>query len=191
MAEPSTVAALVATPALPAGETPLAAGTSLRVLPPRALVRLQLPRRAIPEAGALRIGDTPLPTSPGTCVGDDPAVLWLAPDGWLLISERHDAGTLVAAARRACGERTAAVVDVSDALVGFELEGPRVRDLLSRGTGLELAERALAPGRCTRTRLAQLAVIVRPHAPERVELFVDRGPAAWLRDWFIDAGRLL
>lgn len=191
MAEAATAVALAATPALATGETPVAEGTVLRVLPPRALVRLQLPRRAIAAAGTLRIGDTPLPTTPGRCAGDDPALLWLAPDGWLLISDHHDGAALAGEARRACGERTVAAVDVSDALVGFELAGARVRELLSRGTGLELSDETLAPGRCARTRLAQLAVIVRPRAAERVELIVDRGPAAWLRDWFIDAGGLL
>jgi hypothetical protein len=34
-------------------------------------------------------------------------------------------------------------------------------------------------------------VILRPQGAERVELIVDRGPAAWLREWFIDAGGLL
>jgi sarcosine oxidase subunit gamma len=171
--------------------TTLTGDTVLRVLPPRAMVRLQLPRRAIAAAASLRIGDTPLPTIPGHSAGVDPAVLWLAPDGWLLISASGDGAALVDAGRRACAGQTAAVVDVSDSLVAFELAGSRVRELLARGTGLELTEAMLSPGRCTRTRFAQLAVILRPQGEERVELIVDRGPAAWLREWFIDAGGLL
>lgn len=69
------------------------------------------------------------------------------------------------------------------------LEGPRAGELLTRGTGLDDA--SLVPGSCTRTRLAQLPVFVRSLTPERIKLLVDRGPAAWLREWFIDAGGLL
>ena len=190
MAESPMPFALDAAPALPPGATPLTSATTLHVLAPRTLVRLQLPRGAVPGAEALRIGGMPLP-APGRCTGEDPAVLWLAPDGWLLVSTADDPAALVGAVRRACGDRTAAVVDVSDAFVGFELAGPQARDLLSRGTGLPLTEETLAEGRCTRTRLAQLPVIVRPRGAQRVELIVDRGPAAWLREWFVDAGRLL
>lgn len=197
MAEPVTTGTPVATtlaasPALPEGVTMLIPGTTLRVLPTRAMVRLQLPRRLISDAGQLRIGGTPLPTAPGSCAGDDPELLWLAPDAWLLIGEPGGNGAdLVATARQASRGRTVAAVDVSDALVGFELAGPRARELLGRGTTLELDGATLTPGRCARTRLAQLAVILRPLAAERIELLVDRGPAAWLRDWFIDAGSLL
>jgi hypothetical protein len=34
-------------------------------------------------------------------------------------------------------------------------------------------------------------VILRPRAADRMELIVDRGPAAWLRDWLADAAALL
>ena len=195
MVEPFTtgtpvITGLAASHALPAGMTMLTRCTSLRVLPTRAMVRLQLPRRAIDEASHLRIGDTPLPTTPGSCAGDDPAILWIAPDGWLLVGDRSDGAALAATVRRDCNRRATAV-DVSDALVGFELAGPRVRDLLARGTTLEVDGATLAPGRCARTRLAQLPVILRPLAAGHIELIVDRGPAAWLRDWFIDAGSLL
>ena len=191
MAEPAPALPLTAEPALPPGTTPLTRDTVLRTLPPRGLVRLQRPRRAIADAGEVAVAGTPLPTTPGRCAGEDPALLWLAPDGWLLVTSGPDATAIADAARRACGERTAAVVDVSDALVTFELAGPELRALLARGTGLELTDETLAVGRCTRTRLAQLPVILRPRAADRVELIVDRGPAAWLREWFVDAGSLL
>lgn len=191
MAEQSETFSLAAESALPTDETPLAVGTVLRVLPPRALVRLQIPRRLIPQAGSLQVGTTTLPTTPGRCAGEEPVALWLAPDGWLLLSEVRNGAALAAEVRRHCDERSVAAVDVSDSLVVFELTGPLTRELLARGTSVDLADETLTRGRCTRLRFAQLAVILRPHDAERVELIVDRGPAAWLRDWFIDAGKLL
>jgi heterotetrameric sarcosine oxidase gamma subunit len=168
-----------------------APGTTLRLLPPATRVRLQLARREIPTSGGLVVDGTELPTAPGRCTGDDPAALWLAPDGWLLVSARHDGDTLVRLAREACGARTAAAVDVSDSLVAFELAGPGVRELLARGAGLAPTDDSIAAGRCTRLRFAQLAVILRPFGPHRVELTLDRTPAAWLRDWIVDAGAAL
>jgi heterotetrameric sarcosine oxidase gamma subunit len=176
-------------PAFPDAE--VASGTILRLLPPVTRVRLQLARREIPMSGGVVVDGTELPTTPGRCAGDDPAALWLAPDGWLLVSVRRDGDALVRLAREACGTRIAAAVDVSDSLVAFELAGPGVRALLARGTGLALTDEALAVGRCTRLRFAQLAVILRPFGRDRVELTLDRTPAAWLRDWFVDAGAAL
>lgn len=192
MAEPATSALrLSAAPALPISVTQLRDGSSLAVLPPRTLVRLQLARRRAVEAAGVRIRGTPLPTVPGAAAGDDPAALWLAPDGWLLISDTLAPAELAREARHALDGRTGAAVDVSDALVTLELSGPGMRALLARSTGLELTEEALAPGRCTRTRFAQLAVILRPRASDRVEILVDRGPAHWLCEWLADASTLL
>lgn len=163
-------------------------GTTLRLLPPATRVRLQLARHEVPTASGIVVDGTELPTTPGRCAGHDPAALWLAPDGWLLVSTHRDGDTLVRLTREACIARTAAAVDVSDSLVAFELAGPRVRELLARGCGLATTDEALAAGRCTRLRFAQLAVILRPLSPHRVELTLDRTPAAWLRDWIVDAG---
>jgi len=191
MADRTEHVVLAAEPALPVGEMRLCAGAVLRALAPRALVRLQIPRRMIPQAGALRVGSTALPTTPGRCVGVDPAVLWLAPDGWLLVGDAHDGAALVSQVRRDCSDLRVAAVDVSDSMAVLELAGPRTRELLMRGTSLDPDDGSLALGRCTRLRFAQLSVILRPYGAERVELIVDRGPAAWLRDWFIHTGGVL
>lgn len=191
MADRTEHVVLAAEPALPVGEMRLCAGAVLRAPAPRALVRLQIPRRMIPQASAGKVGSTALPTTPGRCVGVDPAVLWLAPDGWLLVSDAHDGATLVSQVRRDCSDLRVAAVDVSDSMAVLELAGPRTRELLMRGTSLDPDDGSLALGRCTRLRFAQLPVILRPHGAERVELIVDRGPAAWLRDWFIHTGRVL
>lgn len=174
-------------PALPPGRRALRGGVVLHVPAPRAYVRLQLARRHADEAGDIRVLDLALPTTPNRCHGDDPALLWMAPDGWLLTASGADGAGLQRAARAACGDRVAAAVDVSDALVALELHGARTRELLARGTGVDLSPDALGPGQCTRTRLAQLAVILRPRARDAFELILDRAPAAWLCDWLEDA----
>jgi heterotetrameric sarcosine oxidase gamma subunit len=192
MAEfPELAPGLAATPVLSSGTTILAEGVRLCVPDPPAMVRLQVSRASIIEAHTLRIGALALPTEAGRCVGDDPAALWLAPDGWLVVSGNEDGAALAARLRDACAGLTAAAVDVSDSLVTLELRGARIRDLLVRGTGLTLNDGTFNEGFCARTRFAQLAVILWPRARDRVSLIVDRGPAQWLHDWLIDAGRLL
>jgi sarcosine oxidase subunit gamma len=174
-------------PALPVGVRLRSAAITLEVPPPRAYVRLQIARRHVGDVGAIRIADVALPTQAGRCVGDDPAALWMSPEGWLLTSKSVTGPGLQAIAQKACNDFSAAAIDVSDALVAIELHGPRSRELLARGCGLDLSTRALGVGQCVRTRLAQLAVIVRPMAEDIVELIVDRGPAAWLCGWIEDA----
>lgn len=192
MAEPSLATTrLAATPALPPATIHLRDGSTLAVLAPRTYVRLQVARRHVGTLEDVRVRDLALPLAPGRCAGDDPAILWVAPDAWLLVAESSDDATLARDARAALGDRTGAAVDVSDALVTLELAGPALPTLLARGTGVDPASAALAPGRCTRTRFAQLAVLLRPRGTDRMELVVDRGPAAWLRDWLQDAAALL
>lgn len=174
-------------PALPVGARLRSAAITLEIPPPRAYVRLQIARRHIPDIGAIRIADVALPTEAGHCVGDEPAAFWMSPEGWLLTARSVTGTRLQSIAQQGCSGLSAAVVDVSDALVALELHGPRSRELLARGCGVDVSTRALGIGQCVRTRLAQLAVIVRPLAADIVELIVDRGPAAWLCDWIEDA----
>jgi heterotetrameric sarcosine oxidase gamma subunit len=103
------------------------------------------------------------------------------------VARTIDAGELRASAARACGTRVASAVDVSDAMVVLELEGAGARPLLARGTGIDLSRERFAPGQCARTRLAQLAVLLRPRTDDVIELIVDRGPSAWLCEWLADA----
>lgn len=168
---------------------PLVAGLDLATLPPRTSLRVQLGRRAIAHAGAVRVRGHALPTAPNTCIGDDPVLWWTAPDGWLVTSARDAAGGLAAEIRAECAEHLAAVVDVSDSLVTFALEGAAWRELLARGTGIDLRPHAFGPGQCVRTRLVHYAVLLRPTSAHRVEVVVDRALAASLHEWFVDAAR--
>jgi sarcosine oxidase subunit gamma len=180
---------LTSAPALDPGSCSLAGGVTLHVPPPRAFVRLQIARRFVGSAGLISVGEITLPTAANRCHGNDPAALWTAPDGWLLTSQRLNGPSLRELAGAAAGERTAAAIDVSDALVALELSGTRARAVLARGTGIDLSSDAFGPGQCIRTRLAQLAVILRPCTGDSIELIVDRSPAAWLCEWLVDAAQ--
>ena len=182
---------LAPTPALEAGLRVSRPMVSVTVLALRTMVRLQLSRRSLSDVASIRIFGTPLPSNPNHCAGEDPIVWWLTPESWLLVSSQRDGAGLTAAARGACGTRVASATDVSDSLVGLEIAGGAARELLRRGTGVDFSAESLIPGQCTRTRFAQLPVLLRPVAAERFELLVDRGPAEWLCSWLADGAKSL
>lgn len=181
------VTALLEQSALPAGGRVLAETLHLAVLPARAVVLLKLGARAQKGAGDIGIAGRPLPLAVNRWSGDDPVYCRIAPDAWLLVSAQHGAGDLVEAARLGCKRRSCAATDVSDAHVMLAIEGPQAAAVLARGCGLDLADAAFGQDACVRTRLAQLAVVLRRVSHERFELMVDCSAAQWLFDWLQDA----
>lgn len=69
----------------------------------------------------------------------------------------------------------------------FQLLGSAAAALLARGISLELDRAVLGPGRCARTRLGDLAVMLRPLEENGYELLVDRSEARFLLDWLSDS----
>jgi sarcosine oxidase subunit gamma len=184
---PEPIASLVAQSGLIAGGQVFSDALRLSVMPGRAIVRLQLGARSQKTVGSLKVAGRPLPTAVNTWSGDDPVILRIAPDTWMLASALHEATEIIPAVRTGCGRRSYAVTDVSDSLVTIWVEGAQAPALLARGCGLDLSVAAFGAQACTRTRLAQLPVLLRRAAPERLECIVDRAAAQWLYDWLLDA----
>ena len=84
--------------------------------------------------------------------------------------------------------RGVALVDVTDALVSFEIHGPATRDVLSKGCGLDFHPRSFLPGQCARTRFAQIPVLIECiDESSRFELSVAQSYSAYLHSWLKDA----
>jgi heterotetrameric sarcosine oxidase gamma subunit len=184
---PEQVSTLMPQSSLLAGGQVFSDALRTSVLPARAIVRLQLGARSQKTVNALKVAGRPMPVTMNTWSGDDPVICRVAPDTWLLMSALHEAAEIIPAVRTGCGRRSYAVTDVSDSLVTLWIEGTAAQALLARGCGLELSVSAFGAQACTRTRLAQLPVILRRATPERFECVVDRSAAQWLYDWFVDA----
>jgi len=81
-----------------------------------------------------------------------------------------------------------AAVDVSAARTTLRVAGPRARDVLAHGTGVDLAR--LRPGRCAQTLLAQCAVIIVSDgepgaADDQLRVLVRSSFAGHLASWLL------
>ncbi len=112
---------------------------------------------------------------------------WTAPNAWLLAG---DAATIVARMRDALARSHVAIIDISDARTRFTIAGPAARDLLAKGTGIDLAPTQFVAGDAALTRFADLAVLLDcvSDAP-LFHLIADRPATEHLWAWLLDAAR--
>ena len=142
-----------------------------------------------------RVLDLLLPTEPCTSARKQGiAALWLGPDEWLLTCPADDVPRLVGALRKALADVHAAITDLTDGRVAFRVAGPSARDVLAKGTPLDLHPRAFAPGSCAGSVLAKAAVLIHlldddPGRGPSFDVYVARSFAYYLWTWLEDAGR--
>ncbi len=126
-----------------------------------------------------------LPTEPNTVrTADDLAALWLGPNEWLIVGPGGFEGELVERLREELANQHAAVTDVSEARTVIGIAGKRARDLLAKGTTLDLHPRVFGPGRCAQSGIANATMILR-QIDERptFELYVLNSFADYLWTW--------
>lgn len=92
-----------------------------------------------------------LPITPGTTASAGTAsALCLAPDEWLF--SRGAPGDLAVSG--------GASIDVSHGRTVLRISGPRTRDLLGKGCGLDLHPSVFKSGHCAQTAIARLNVLI-------------------------------
>jgi heterotetrameric sarcosine oxidase gamma subunit len=122
------------------------------------------------------------PLAPAEC-----RLLTLGPGEWLLISDTVDASTLHEHATRLRLQGIAAA-GPSPGFATLYMEGPAARDVLAKSCGLDLHPSKFPVGLSTRTRLAQLPVIIEYlNAKPRFELYLGRSYGSYLISWLNDA----
>jgi heterotetrameric sarcosine oxidase gamma subunit len=184
---PERIATLVPQSNLAAGGRVFSDTLRISVPPQRVTLRLQVGARSLDGVNAIRIAGRPLPITQNSWTGADPIISRIAPDTWLIQSALHEAADVMHALRKGCGRRSFVITDLSDAFVTFVLEGAESTELLARGCALDFSLAVFHTSSCTRTRLAQLPVVIRRASFERFECIVDRAAAQYLYDWFQDA----
>jgi sarcosine oxidase subunit gamma len=184
---PEPIASLLAQSSLPAGGRVFSDQLRLSVLPPRTILRLQLGARSQKSVNALRVAGRTFPVTMNSWSGDDPVFCRIAPDTWLVESALHEASDLLPAVRTGCGRRSFVVTDVSDAFATVVVEGSLAAALLARSCGLDLSIESFGHAAVTRTRLAQLPVVLRRVTSEKFECAADRSVVQWLYVYLEDA----
>ncbi len=115
-------------------------------------------------------------------------VLWLGPDEWLVRSSAPvRAGVLEAKLAPELGECYAAAVDVGSGYTVVEIEGTRVREVLSRGCPLDLHPSLFKPGQCAQSLYFKASIVLIPIAADRFELVIRRSFADYFCRIMLDA----
>ena len=119
-----------------------------------------------------------LPTAPRTSVSwGDIKVLWLSIDQWLILSTRTKAHELLGDLKTALKGIHSLVVDVSDMRAVIRLEGEGIREILMKGTSLDLLSPETKPGFCRRMRYAEIAALLHVVEDEVFDIYVFRSYA--------------
>ena len=128
-----------------------------------------------------------LPTTPRRVEGSDLSFTWSGPDQWLVAAEGWS-DHLDAALRERAGE-WASVTAQGDGRVLVRLTGPRARDLLSKGMGVDLHPRSFRVGDTALTPAAHVSVqIWQVDEIPTYELCAFRSFAGSLYSWLVSAG---
>jgi sarcosine oxidase subunit gamma len=119
-----------------------------------------------------------LPTAPRTSAAwGDVRVLWLSVDQWLILSPRSKAHEILANLRNALKGIHSLAVDVSDMRAVIRLEGEGCREVLMKGTSLDLFDPAYKPGTCRRMRYAEIAALLHVVEEDVFDVYVFRSYA--------------
>jgi sarcosine oxidase subunit gamma len=106
----------------------------------------------------------------------------LGPRRWLLTT------SLGAASLDALSEAFTVALDVTAAWTRIEITGPAARDLLAKGSALDLDPRRFREGACAAAPFAQIrAILLRIAGDHAFELLVGRSYALTLFEWLIEA----
>lgn len=123
------------------------------------------------------------PLEPGAVSG--PAH-WLGPRSWALTG--IDPAEAESGCARACASVTHHLVHVGEGHRRWVLEDPWGREVLARGCSLDLHPKSFPGGRCARTLLAQIPVLlVRPPAAAEFHLIAEASLSDYAQQWLEDA----
>ena len=139
-------------------------------------------------AAAHQVLGLQLPLTPNTAAASQElSAVWLGPDEWLLLAERHQPNSLVTDLQAALTSHFASVVDTSAGQTIIRLSGPSALDVLARGCALDLHPSVFPPGACAQTMLARAqALLIAVDDTPTFDIIVRRSfapyVAAWLKD---------
>ena len=162
---------------------PSGLAVSLREISERGMIDLRglASSRKFMAAAKAALG-VDLPRQPRSSVSwGDVKALWLAPDQWLILCPRTKAVTLLAELRGALGGIHSLAVDVSDMRAIIRIEGDGSREILMKGTSLNLLSSDYPAGTARRMSFAGIAALLHVVEDDIFDIYVFRSYAhyAW------------
>lgn len=132
------------------------------------------------------------PVAPNTASNENAGrcLLWLGPDEWLAIVPDGSAEEAVAAFRARMEGEHFAVTDVSGSRTVITLSGDHAREVLMKGTSLDLHPSVFGPGQCAQAGMARCHMLLHQTTGEPAyDIYVHRSFADYLWRWLEDAAR--
>lgn len=104
-----------------------------------------------------------------------------APEQWLAVAPAAAAGTIASRLDRKLGA-LAMITDQSHGRTVMHLQGSRARDVLAKGSAVDLRRSSFKPGSCASTQIGHVGVMIACTGDDRFELSVFRSFAEgfWL-----------
>ncbi|MGB9140798.1 MAG: sarcosine oxidase subunit gamma family protein [Aestuariivirga sp.] len=131
-----------------------------------------------------------LPKTPRTSVSwGDVKALWLSIDQWLILCARAKANELTAALVAELGSIHSLAVNVSDMRAVLRLEGEGVREVLLKGSSLDLLSDDYGPGTVRRMRFAEIAALLHVVEDMVFDVYVFRSYADYAWDFLLATAR--
>ena len=131
-----------------------------------------------------------LPKTPRTSVSwGDVKALWLSIDQWLILCSRAKVVELAAALKAELADIHSLVVDVSDMRAVLRLEGEGVREVLLKGSSLDLLSKDYGPGTVRRMRYAEIAALLNVVEDDVFDIYVFRSYADYAWEFLLATAR--
>lgn len=132
-----------------------------------------------------------LPLEPKTARRkQDTTLLWLGPDEWLAVMGAENDGSVSVRLGEALSDMHHAIVDVSHSRAVIGLQGQNARDVLMKGTNIDLHPRVFGPDNCIQSHLGRCHMLL--HQLDDVpayDVYVHRSFAVYAWTWICDAAR--
>lgn len=131
-----------------------------------------------------------LPKQPRTTASwGDIRVFWLSPDQWLITCPRAKAQELADQLSKDLAGIHSLAVNVSDMRAIIRLEGEGVREVVMKGTAIDLTHGDYPPGTVRRMRFAEIAALLHIVEDNVIDIYVFRSFAQYTWDFLRKAAR--
>jgi sarcosine oxidase, subunit gamma len=120
--------------------------------------------------------------------GETASVLWVGPGRWLIVHKPDGMPRLMSRLREALPSDLASVIDLGESRSVIRAAGPKLRDVLAQGTGIDLHRSAFPPGACAQTMLGHINALL--HAVDdtpTIDIYVARSFALTFWEWLMEA----